>query len=255
MTKVVLIEDEKLVATQLKNVLNEVAPEMEILSVLDSVEAGKLWFQQHAMPDLILSDIQLSDGVSFEIFQELEVSCPIIFTTAYNEFAIRAFKLNSIDYLLKPIRHEDLARAIDKFKRLHTMNSQELIKHQFEHLFKDLKQGKKYKVRFTAHQGQSIVSVPAEQTAGFIKDELIFLLSKDGKKSITDYHTLDELEELLDPEQFYRANRQFIIHLSAVMDYKSHYTGKLYVHLEGHPTTEIIVSREKAASFKKWFEG
>ncbi len=255
MTRVVLIEDEKLVADQLKKTLSEVAPEMQILATLDSVESGKAWFENHAMPDLILSDIQLSDGVSFELLQTMDISCPVIFTTAYDDYAIRAFKLNSIDYLLKPIRSEDLARAIDKFRRMHQIPAADLIKHQFDHLFKDLQQGKKYKSRFTAHQGQAIISVSKENTAGFVKDELIFLLTHDGKKLITDYHTLDELEELLDPDEFYRANRQYIIHLPSVDDYKSHYTGKLFIHLSGHAKQEIVVSREKAASFKKWFEG
>lgn len=251
--KILIIEDEPLVAKELQYLLNECLPEAMVLDVLDSVEAGREWFATHSLPDLILSDIQLADGTSFEIFENRELSTPVIFTTAYDEFALRAFKLNSIDYLLKPIRREDLCKAIDKYKSLRAGSSPEFLKSQFEHLFQDLKAGKKYKSRFSAHQGQSMVPVQIEKLSGFLKDEIIFLLTRSGQKLITDYHTLDELEELLDPQVFYRANRQYIVHIDAIHDFKAHYTGKLLLHLDGYKE-EVVVSREKAAAFKRWFE-
>jgi len=252
--KVLVIEDEKLVAQELIRLFEATFPEAEILAVIDSVESGMEWFDKNVMPDLILSDIQLADGVSFEIFDGRSIMAPVIFTTAYDEYALRAFQLNSIDYLLKPIRKEDLVRAIDKFKRIRQSAGPEMLRQQLEHLMQDLNQGKKYKTRFIAHQGQSMVPVQIDKVAGFIKDELIFLLTRSGQKLITDYHTLDELQELLDDSLFYRANRQIIIHTDAVLDYKTHYTGKLLLHVEGHDKTEVVVSREKAGAFKRWFE-
>ncbi len=252
--KVLIIEDELLVAEELKRQVMAELEGAEILAVITGVEEGKAWLSQHTLPDLIFSDIQLSDGVSFEIFEGKELNCPIIFTTAYDEYAIRAFRLNSIDYLLKPIRQEDLVKAINKFRQFHTRISGDLLKDQFQHLLQDLKVGKKYKSRFTAHLGQAVVPVAAERVAGFMKDEIIFLLGSDGQKLITDYHTLDELEDLLDPAIFFRANRQYIIHIDKIRDYKSHYTGKILVHLSGHDGLDIVVSREKASAFKRWFE-
>ncbi|MHB1277744.1 MAG: LytR/AlgR family response regulator transcription factor [Bacteroidia bacterium] len=253
--KIVIIEDEKLVAAELLALLSEFLPEAEIEAVIDSVEAGKEWFGNKTMPDLIFSDIQLSDGLSFEIFEGRNILAPIIFTTAYDEFALRAFRLNSIDYLLKPIGKTELKRALDKFHKIHGNANPEFLRLQFEQLMHDMRQGKRYKTRFSAHYGQSIIPVNSDKLSGFYKDELIFLLTRSGEKLISDYHTLDELEELLDPVSFYRANRQIIVYIDAVLGYKTHYTGKLQLQLEGHETLEIVVSREKAGSFKKWFEG
>lgn len=253
--KVVVIEDEKLVAAELLSLLKECLPEAEIVALIDSVESGKEWFENQALPDLIFSDIQLADGLSFEIFDGRDIPAPVIFVTAYDEFALRAFRLNSIDYLLKPIGKSDLNRALDKFRRIRGSANPELIRQQFEHLMHDLRQGKKYKTRFSAHYGQSIIPISSDKLAGFTKDELIFLLTRSGQKLISDYHTLDELEELLDPEIFYRANRQFIVFIDAVLGFKTHYTGKLLIQLDGHTGEEIVVSREKASAFKKWFEG
>lgn len=253
--RIVIIEDEKLVAAELLTLLREYLPEAEVETVIDSVEAGKEWFANRAMPDLIFSDIQLSDGLSFEIFEGRNILAPIIFTTAYDEFALKAFRLNSIDYLLKPIGKAELKRAVDKFRQIHGNTNPERLRLQFEQLMHDMRQGKKYKTRFSAHYGQSIVPINSDKLSGFYKDELIFLLTRSGEKLISDYHTLDELEELLDPEKFYRANRQFIVFIDAVLGFKTHYTGKLLLQLEGHEGLEIVVSREKASSFKKWFEG
>ncbi len=250
--KIVIIEDEPLVAEELQRQIEQIEPGAEVLTLLDSVESSLEWFSQNTAPDLILSDIQLSDGVSFEIFEKIRPESPIIFTTAYDEYAIRAFHLNSIDYLLKPIRESELLTALDKFKK--RLGKGMVFSREIEFLLQDLKQGKKYKNRFLAHIGQSIVPVPKEKVAGFLKDELIFLLNTDGEKLITDYSTMDELEELLDPKQFFRANRQFLVHVQEVEGYKTHYTGKLLVQLRKHQPLEIIVSREKASTFKRWLE-
>lgn len=249
-----LIEDEKLVARDILRLLQECEADGEVIAVLDSVEGAREWLAQHSMPDLILSDIQLADGVSFELFEGRENLCPVIFTTAFDEYAVRAFRINSIDYLLKPIQRQELVRALDKFKSLRNAVAPALLNEQFKSLLSDLKGGRKYKNRFSAHYGQLVVPVPAENVSGFVKDELIFLVTRSGQKLMTDYHALDELEELLDPAIYFRANRQYIIHLDAVTDYKTHYTGKLQLHLKGFDNNEVVVSREKAAAFRKWFE-
>ncbi|MDX5320639.1 MAG: response regulator [Bacteroidota bacterium] len=176
--KLVIIEDEHLIANELMALLQQCLPDLEAPEVIESVEAGLAWFKEHPMPDLIMSDIQLSDGVSFDIFEKMEIMAPVIFTTAYDEYALRAFKLNSIDYLLKPIRKQDLMKALEKFKRFQGAMQPDLIRQQFEHLLSDLKTGKKYKTRFSAHQGQSMVPVQLDKVAGFVKDELIFLLTR-----------------------------------------------------------------------------
>lgn len=162
------------------------------------------WLKQHPEPDLILSDIQLADGVSFDIFQELNLSCPIIFTTAYDEYAIRAFKLNSIDYLLKPIDKQELERAFEKLQRWKNTPQQELFPQQLRDLLTDLgnRSGKKYKHRFTAHFQRSVVAVADTRIAYFVREEVIWLITTDNQRLITDYQSLDEVEELLDPLTF-----------------------------------------------------
>ncbi len=252
--KILIIEDEKLVAKELLELLTTSCPEAVVLDIIDSVESGVEWFENNQMPDLILSDIQLADGVSFEIFEGRSIMAPVIFTTAYDEYALRAFQLNSIDYLLKPIGKKELSRALTKFSTIRRAAAPDFLRQQFEYLMQDLKNGRKFKTRFIAHQGQSMVPVQIDKVAGFIKDELIFLLTRSGRKLMTDYHTLDELQELLDDTIFYRANRQLIIHTDAVLDFKTHYTGKLILHVEGHINTQVVVSREKASAFKRWFE-
>lgn len=256
--KILIIEDEPLVAKNLEKMVQELEPKATIVAIIGSVKDTLNWFKLHPTPDVVLSDIQLSDGVSFDIFQEANLSCPIIFTTAYDEYAIRAFKLNSIDYLLKPIDKTELKCAFDKFKRSSHTDKADLYQEQLGSLLLDLKnKTHKYKTRFTAHYQRSIVAVPDTKVACFYRDEVIWLQTfsdTDSQRLITDYNSLDEVEELLNPEQFFRANRQFVINKVAIESYRTHFTGKIELKLLVPTKEEIIISKEKAHQFRYWFE-
>lgn len=254
--KILLIEDEPLVAKNLENLVKQLEPNAKIVATVGGVKETLDWFKTNTEPDLILSDIQLSDGVSFDIFQEIQPQCPIIFTTAYDEYAIRAFKLNSIDYLLKPIDKDELRSAFEKFKKLNDSPSQG-FKEQLNHLLHDLENrstSPKFKTRFTAHYQRNIVAVTIERIACFFRDEVIWIQTTDNQRLITDYNSLDEIEELLNPEGFFRANRQFIVNKQTIESYRTHFTGKIELKLVVSAKEEIIVSKEKAHQFRGWFE-
>lgn len=255
--KVVVIEDETLVAKDLVKTIGRIDTEIEVAEVLSSVKEAVEYFRSQPEPDLIFADIQLSDGVSFDIFSQVATAAPIIFTTAYDEFAVKAFKLNSIDYLLKPIDETELKKAIIKFRELKNYGSREVFQNQIASLLKDLNapQQKKYKTRFTGNLGKSLVAVPEDKVAFFTKDVLIFLVTHDGRHITTDYHSLEELDALIDPAKFFRANRQYIISIDAIDNVKSHFTGKLNIELKAPLKADITVSREKAGEFRRWFEG
>jgi two-component system, LytTR family, response regulator len=247
--KILIIEDEPLVAKDLKRLLERLEPTAQVLDVLVSVAGAKKWFTKNEMPDLILSDIQLSDGVSFEIFENNEIMCPIIFTTAYDAYAIRAFKLNSIDYLLKPIDVKELQNALTKFKALTRNDGNDSLQELILHLNK---QPKKYKERFLSLQRNSLVPVMVNEVAFFNKEELIFINTLKGEKLLSEQGTLDELESLLDPAMFFRVNRQFLVHIQVVARVKTTNKG-LSVQLKAPFTSiELDLSREKATAFKQW---
>jgi two-component system, LytTR family, response regulator len=248
--KILIIEDEPLVARDLQNLLRRTAPDTEVVAVLSSVDAGKKWFASNKWPDLILSDIQLSDGISFDIFEGLKLTCPIIFTTAYDDYAIRAFKLNSIDYLLKPVDGQELGKALAKYKSLST---ESVIGDQLKHFLAgwDLNNPKKFKERFLTLHRNTLVPVSVSDIAFFCKEELIYLHTMGNEKYICEHHTLDEIESLINPEIFYRVNRQFIVHIQTVSKIKTTHKG-LTLQLKPPFNNEIDISREKAAAFKTW---
>jgi two-component system LytT family response regulator len=248
--RILIIEDEPLVARDLVNLLNKVEPGAEILATLSSVEASRKWIENNPLPDLILSDIQLSDGISFDIYENLHLTCPIIFTTAYDDYAIRAFKLNSIDYLLKPVDGKDLSAALTKYKSL---TSENILADQLKSLLGSFNQHppKKYKERFLTLHRNTLVPVMQNDIAYFHKEELIFLQTIENERLISEHQTLDEIETLLNPDVFFRVNRQFIIHIQSVGRIKTTHKG-LTVQLKAPFNTEIDISREKATAFKKW---
>lgn len=252
--KAVIIEDEPLVAKDLRHLLNQIDAGIEILSVLDSLESAEAWFLANPEPDVLFCDIQLSDGVSFDLFKRIEVACPVIFTTAYDEYALRAFKLNSLDYLLKPIDREELEAALSKFQRWKSQNIALDVPSQLTGLLRDLmpQTQKRFKERFLVHGKGTMLLIPAEETAIFQKEEVIFLTTLDGKRFLTDYTTMEELEELVNPAEFFRANRQTLLHISAIAGFRSDYTGKLHVSLKNIPNIIVDISREKASAFKRW---
>lgn len=255
--KALIVEDEPLVAKDLKKLVSETAPDIEIISTLTSVEEAVAWLNAHDEPDLMFLDIQLSDGTSFDIFERTTVRCPVIFTTAYNDYAIRAFKVNSIDYLLKPIYKKELAQALEKLKWA-TTQSQTDLREQVNTLISQLAEArntKHYKERFLAHQGKMNVVVNQNNIACFQKDTLIFIITTDKQQLVTDIETMDELEELLDPAVFFRANRQVFLNVNAVDSYRVDSYGKLLVKLKSPVSTIVDISREKAQTFKNWLEG
>jgi two-component system LytT family response regulator len=254
---ILLIEDEPLIARQLQKLVRQLEPGATIEGPLASVQSICDFLSSHKSPDLVIADIQLSDGVSFEAFRQADLDAPVIFTTAYDEYAIRAFKLNSIDYLLKPIDPDELKAALAKYHRW--VASSVELGDQFRQFLAQITEKQSsplYKRRFTGHYLRQIVSVPQEQVAYFIRDEVIYLVNMAGQKLITDYKTLDELEELVDPGCFFRASRQCLLSLNAVSGYRSHYSGKLQLQLNTpNDTLDLMVSKEKSALFRQWFEG
>lgn len=246
---ILIIEDELLVARDIQHQLSRVEPDAVVVGVVTSVESANRWFDENNTPDLILSDIQLSDGIAFDIFESRNLGCPIIFTTAYDDYAIRAFKVNSIDYLLKPIDPKELAAALRKYKEL---KSRSHIEDQLADFFKTWNSPTlNYKDRFLVTHGNTLIPVLSEEIGFFHKDQLIFVHNLKNERFICDYVALDEVEELLNPKFFYRVNRQYIIHIQAVGKVKTTHKG-LTVSLKPPLPVDIDISREKAVSFKKW---
>lgn len=248
--KILIIEDEPLVANDLENLIKRIETDVVIEGVISSVEQAKNWFATHSLPDLILSDIQLSDGISFDIFENLHLTCPIIFTTAFDDYAIRAFKLNSIDYLLKPVDGKELSVALRKYRSL---SSENVLGEQLKTMMSNWGQQthKKYKERFLTLHRNTLVPVTQNEIAFFHKEELIYLLTVGNEKYISEHQTLDEIEALLNPEVFFRVNRQYIIHIQSVSRIKTTHKG-LTVQLKPPFNIEIDISREKAVAFKNW---
>lgn len=253
MIKAIIIEDESLIARELQSKIASVAPDVNILELLPSLKTAKKWLMQNAMPDLVFMDIQLSDGVSFELFETFELTCPVIFTTAYDEYAVKAFKVNGIDYLLKPIDEDDLRKAIDKYRQLQEKNMP-YPNDLAAFIAKFGQQQVAYKEKFIVQQRNNWIPVSTTDIACFVRDNLNYLYTFSGEKYILDFNTLEDIEELIDPKLFYRANRQSIIHIDAIQSVKPHENQKLTVTLKAPLKLELDVSREKAPAFKKWFD-
>lgn len=250
MLKIIIIEDEKPSARRLQRMLSEM--EVEILGMLHSVEEAIAWFENNAHPDLILLDIQLSDGLSFEIFEHVEVNSSIIFTTAYDEYALKAFKLNSIDYLLKPIDDEELHTAIDKFQKSQDEKSELMVDlNQIKKLLIN-PLDRKFKKRFTIKVGQHLRLVNVEDVACFYSDHKASFLFTSDRKSYMLEETLEQLEGVLDPGKFFRVSRKFIVNMEFIEDIISYTNSRLQVKLMGFQEHEVIVSREKVKAFKNW---
>ena len=251
---ILVLEDEPLVAESLLNLIRQLEPEAKISGPVASVEDARKKLEVQS-PDLIISDIQLADGISLDVFTNYKIQCPIIFTTAYNEYALRAFKVNSIDYLLKPVDKKELKAAFDKYHLLKSKFGNDTYLEQIGELFKNFTGSKRYKERFAVHMGRNVILIPAADVACFIKEEIIYLLSAEGKKYITDYRSLDEVEELLDPVQFCRANRQHIIALPYIASMHTDEAGKIHVKMKQSACDDVVVSKEKASQFRRWVEG
>lgn len=248
---VIIIEDEKPAARRLERMLNKI--NIQVNTMLHSVEESLDWFQNNRHPDLIFLDIQLSDGLSFEIFEVIEVKSAIIFTTAYDEYALQAFKLNSIDYLLKPIDDLDLKKAVDKFNARSTVQNQMLAVD-----FDDIKNllikpiERNYKKRFAVKVGQHIKLINIEEIECFYSENKgTYAFTSDGRNHLLDC-TLEELEPELAPNTFFRTSRKFFVNINAIQDMVSYTNSRLQVKLKHFKNQEIIVARERVKDFKDW---
>jgi two-component system, LytTR family, response regulator LytT len=250
--KVFIVEDEELAVKKLQKTLALVDPSTEVIGTADSIQSSVEWLQSNAAPDLILMDIELADGQSFEIFNLVEVKCPVIFTTSYDEYALKAFKVNSVDYLLKPIQKEELDAALNKFKKMSAAPAAEV---NLDSLVKQLQQKlqpKEFRKRFLVKHAQKLVSIEVGDIAYFYSDgRLNFFKTNDNRKFVVDY-TMDELEEMLDPEIFFRISRSFYVAINSVEKIDDYFGNRLILGLKPVVDKEALVSREKVTEFKKW---
>lgn len=247
---VIIIEDEKPAARRLNRLLEKQNITVNIM--LHSVAEAKQWFITNEHPDVIFLDIQLSDGLSFEIFEEIEIKSAVIFTTAYDEYALEAFKLNSIDYLLKPIDEDDLTVAIDKYKQFQPQEKSNVV--SLDDVKKLLTHDvvKTYKNRFTIKVGQHIKMISvADIECFYSEDKATYLYTKDGRDYLLDY-TLEQLEDQLQPELFFRISRKFFININAVKDIVAYTNSRLKIQLHKFNGQDLIVSRERVKEFKSW---
>lgn len=253
--EVLIIEDEAPAFRRLQNLLSDIDPALHILEVVDSVEDAVRWIEGHPMPDLIFSDIQLADGISFEVFDQVDVRCPVIFTTAFDEYTLQAFRVNSIDYLLKPINREDLERSLLKLQEMRAQLAPVQDNRLSELLDMYRRQEKTYKTRFLVRRGDRLLSISQEQIAYFHTAEgVVCLTNTEGVHYLVD-HSLDELETLLDPARYFRLNRQYIACIDCIAQVHQHFKGKLKVTLAPEAAHDILVSRERSSLFKRWLGG
>ncbi|MFY0650669.1 MAG: response regulator transcription factor [Cyclobacteriaceae bacterium] len=251
---VLIVEDEQIAADRLKQLIQEVSPELNIVAHLDSVKSSIQWLTNNS-PDLIFLDIQLADGQSFEIFESIQTDCPIIFTTAYDHFAIKAFKLNSLDYLLKPIVKDDLELAIQKFQRQVEKRLAGIV--DMKRLVESLSHNntEKRKERFVIKVGEHIKTVNvADIRVFYVWEKASYIHTLEGKKYMVDY-TLDQVEHLIDPQLFFRINRKYIINLHQIKDIVSFSNSRLKIFLKNEEQAEdLIVARERVQEFKAWLD-
>ena len=258
---VLIIEDEELAVRKLTKLLQDVDPTLAVVGNTPSIRASVKWLEDHApgqpsAPDLILMDIELADGQSFEIFEQTTVTAPVIFTTSYDEYALRAFKVNSIDYLLKPIKRHELESSLEKHRRLSSGATPETVSPvSIDALVQQLRQQiapTDYRRRFLVRHLSQWVPIEVGDIAWFQSEDGVSLFrTRSNQKFPVDY-TLDELEAMLDPAQFFRANRQFIVGINSVQQIHPYFNNKLKLTLKPAPDDEVLVSRERATDFKKW---
>jgi len=249
--KVVIVEDEMAASENLAYMLKDLEDEVEILTVLDSVKTAIDYFLINQDADLVFMDIHLADGLSFEIFDAVKIEAPIIFTTAYDQYALKAFKLNSIDYLLKPIDEDELELSLGQFKR--QIKGKGLIANQVEGLLSLLNnQNKVYKSMYLVHHRDELIPLKTERIAYlFIENGIVKAVTKD-KQTYFIEQKLEDIENDLDPSNFYRLNRQFIVQRDAISGIKQYFNGKLIVNVIPAHEERVVVSKAKAAEFKNW---
>ncbi len=252
--KILIVEDEPLAAAQLAALIAGIVPDAKILAVCDTIESTLKWLSGNEAPDLAFFDIHLGDGISFEIFKRAELQIPVIFTTAYDQYALQAFKVNSIDYLLKPIDKTELASALHKFELLHQTTSAKITPQLIQNLISSI--GKpEYKKRFLVKIGTHLRSIDTESVSYFYSYQKgTFLKSDDGRNYLLD-QTLETIEQLVDPDKFFRINRKYLVSLSSIIDVISYSNSRFKLKVKDQEEDDFLVAREKVKLFKDWLEG
>ncbi len=253
---IIIIEDEKPIADLLERFILKLKGDARIIDKLTTVKSAIDWFKNNEEPDLIFMDVHLEDGNSFAIFDEVEIEAPVIFTTGFDEYALKAFKVNSVDYLLKPIELEMLQKSLAKYDKLAAPKRDDQRKN-LEKLLEQLKpEQKEYKSRFLVKSGKKYITVVVKEIAYlYTENKLVFLMTREGKRYLTD-SSLEELEHVMDPDEFYRANRQFIIGFDSIAGIHSYFNGRLKLELQPKPPLEsdVTISSKKVQDFKKWLD-
>lgn len=252
--QVLIVEDEDLAVKKLRKAIEAVDPDLEIAGVTDSIQGTVDWLQENPVPDLIFMDIELADGQSFEVFKRTEVNSPVIFVTSYDEFALKAFKVNSVDYLLKPIQKEELEAALQKFRRARTTASP-APSSNLELFIQELQtklQPREYRTRFLVKHAQKLISVEIKDIAYFYSDgRMNFFKTFDNRRFVVDY-LMDELEEMLDPRRYFRINRSVFVSVECIQKIDDYFGSRLILGLKPALDKEALVSREKVGDFKVW---
>lgn len=248
---VLIVEDEQLGADRLRHLLLEVEPGINIKGMTTGIRNTVDWLKTNALPDLIFMDIELADGQCFDIFNQIELKTPVIFTTSYDDYTLQAFKVNSVDYLLKPIRKEELKKAIEKFKNLRAP----ALALDIQSLVEQLRQpaaAQSYRNRFLVKAGQRLITIDVKEIAYFFsEDNFTFFRTWDNAKYLVEYN-LEELEKMLDTAHFHRINRAFLVHVESIAEIHAYFNSRLKLHLKPTTDKEVIISREKVADFKEW---
>lgn len=252
--KVLIVEDEMPAAKRLTQMIHKIRPQAEIVEIIDSVDTARDFFKKKRSVDLAFFDIQLADGLSFDIFDQLEIRVPVIFTTAYDQYMLKAFKVNSIDYLLKPIDDEELYSALEKYDRFFAKSSFPTFdKEVIRELIKGVEQPP-FRKRFLVKAGQQLTYLNSADIRYFFSDEgLVYAKTVEGKKHMIDY-TLDQLDNMLDPVHYFRINRKIILHIEAIHKIYAYFNSRLKLELVPATDLEVIVSRDRVSNFKKWLD-
>jgi DNA-binding LytR/AlgR family response regulator len=254
--KIVIVEDEPFARQELVRLLNKTGRKYELMASIDSVEDSIAWFEENPHPDLVFLDIQLADGLSFDIFNSIDLRSAVIFTTAYDAYAIKAFQLNSIDYLLKPVKSDALENALSKYDKMKRDLSGEgvnLSEGKLEKLM-EMMGARNFKNRFLIKIGDQIKSVETAEIAYFkAEDNVVFVVLKDGNKYIID-QTLEQLEQVLDPDSFFRLNRTYIADIKAIIKVSKYFNSRLLIELNPGSEDQVLVSRARVKEFLEWLD-
>ncbi|GET27857.1 LytTR family DNA-binding domain-containing protein [Prolixibacter sp. SD074] len=253
--KILIVEDEPLAAERLETMIREYLPEVDVAGPFDSIRQTAAWLKKNGAPELGFFDIQLADGLSFEIFEQAEVTCPVIFTTAFDEYALKAFKVNSVDYLLKPVDKKELFSALGKYGRLFKQQDKQgsVSTEAIDQIYRMMTRN--YRSRFLIRVGEHLRPLDIADVVYFYSQQRsTFVLTREGKSYDLDF-TLDQLEQELDPKQFFRVNRSALVRLDAIGDVLIYSGNRLRLKLVKEPDEPVLVSREKVSSFKQWLEG